>query len=94
MVVTTFAASEALAPRGLIDKRVDRVKERGPHTNAPGDSEQQQANASAQVSAMSTGVDVPSLGRRVHDLTVLSAIALLQLTWLWVLGYGLFSIMK
>ena len=94
MVVTTFAASEALAPRGLIEKRVDRVKERGPHADAPGDNEKEQANASAQVSAIALGVVVPSLGRRVHDLTVLSAIALVQLIWLWALGYGLFSIIK
>jgi hypothetical protein len=92
-VVTSFANPQGLASRGLVEKRGDRVVESGPHRGAPHDQTEEQCDAAAQLGTPFFFFPAPSsLGRRVHDLTVLSAIAGVQLLWLSALGYGFFSV--
>jgi hypothetical protein len=94
-VVTTFASPRRLTSPGLLEKRVDREIERGPHRGAPNDNTEKQSDAAGQVAALVSCVPAPSsLSRRVHDLTVLSAITGVQLLWLTALGYGFFSIVS
>jgi VanZ like family len=95
VVVVTVGAQEGLLPHGLRDERVDRIQDAEPRAHAPHNNTQQQADASGQIGSLALGVANPSLlGRRVHDVTVLSVIALIQLSWLSVLGYGLFSVVR
>ena len=91
----TVGAQEGLSPRGLTDERVNAEQDGEPRADAPNNNEQQEADASGQVGPLARRFAIPAwLSDRVHDVTVLSVIALIQLCWLSVLAYGLFSIFK
>jgi hypothetical protein len=94
-VGVTVGAQEGLSPRGLTDERVDAEHDGEPPTDAPNNDEQQQADAPGQVGRLARRFAIPAwLSDRVHDVTVLSVIMLIQLVWLSLLAYGLFSIFK
>jgi hypothetical protein len=94
-VGVTVGAQDGLSPRGLTDERVNSEHDREPSADTPDNNEQQEANASGQVGPLARHFAIPAwLSDRVHDVTVLSVIMLIQLFWLSLLAYGLFSIFK
>jgi hypothetical protein len=94
-VGVTVGAQEGLSPRGLTDERVNSEPDGEPRAAAPNNNEQQKADASGQVGPLARYFAIPAwLSDRVHDVTVLSVIMLIQLFWLSLLAYGLFSILK
>jgi hypothetical protein len=90
-VVATVAAFEAMQPRGLVDEELNGVTDVDPRGDAP---KQRDAETYVEPSAASAARVTVSLGRRVHDASVLAVVAAVQLAWLSVLGYGLFSLLS
>jgi hypothetical protein len=90
-VVATAAAFEAMKPRGLVDKELNGVADVEPRGHAP---KQGDAQTYVEPSAASAARETVSLGRRVHDASVLAVVAAAQVVWLSVLGYGLFSLLS
>jgi hypothetical protein len=90
----TAGAQEGLSPHGLTDERVNSEQDGEPCADAPNNSEQQKADASGEVGPPARRFAPAWLSDRVHDVTVLSVIMLIQLFWLSVLAYGLLSIVK
>ncbi len=81
-------AVEVLAPHGLSQDRVEGVEHADPDAEAQGEHNDPGAQLSAAVTAR-----VPAVrSRRFHDATFLSLLAVVQLVWLAVLGYQLFSL--
>jgi hypothetical protein len=97
-VALTVGTRAGLLPRTLIDEHLNPVQHREPRAHAPREQAEQQADPLGQVASLALAPDLaaptlarrPMLGRRVHDVTVLSVIAFVQISWLSVLGYGLF----
>lgn len=77
-MTATAAAAENTARDGLPDDEPDDVAERAPARDAPEDRGDE------------FHVQGPlSLRGRVHDVTVLSLIVLIQVTWIGALAYGI-----
>ena len=90
-MTTSVAAVEAIKARGLVDEELNGVTDVEPRGDAP---KQGDAQAYVEPSAASATRVTVSLGRRVHDASVLAVVAAVQLVWLSVLGYGLFSLLS
>jgi len=90
-VTTSVAAVEAIKARGLVDEELNGVTDVEPRGDAP---KQGDAQTYVEPSAASATRVTVSLGRRVHDASVLAVVAAVQLVWLSVLGYGLFSLLS
>jgi hypothetical protein len=90
-VVAAVAAFEAMQPRGLADEELSAETDVDPRGDAP---KQGDAQTYVEPSAASAARGTVSLGRRVHHASVLAVVAAVQLVWLSVLGYGLFSLLS
>ena len=90
-MTTSVAAVEAIKARGLVDEELNGVTDVEPRGDAP---KQGDAQTYVEPSAASATRVTVSLGRRVHDASVLAVVAAVQLVWLSVLGYGLFSLLS
>ena len=90
-MTTSVAAVEAIKTRGLVDEELNGVTDVEPRGDAP---KQGDAQTYVEPSAASATRVTVSLGRRVHDASVLAVVAAVQLVWLSVLGYGLFSLLS
>lgn len=80
-MTATAVVAEPLGVRGL-GQGFDQ-----PHGSDPRGEAQEQASHQAVVQAVA-----PLVVRPVHDVTVLSVIALVQVGWLTILGYVVFSL--
>ena len=70
-------------PRALPDQHVDQVRKSGPYREAPRHADDQ--------------TDVQSPARRslrIHDVCYLVMFAVVQLTWVASLGYGLVRLIR
>jgi hypothetical protein len=79
--VTASTAAETLGVRGLGQER-DQTHGADPREETP-----DQADHQPVVQAVA-----PLVVRPIHDITVLSVITIVQLGWLTILGYVLFSL--
>jgi hypothetical protein len=75
------AAAEEVLRSGLSDHQPDHVSERPPTGEAP-DHRGDEADVQGAI----------SLRRRVHDATILSLIALIQVAWIAALAYGIWLV--
>jgi hypothetical protein len=95
-VALTVGTRAGLLPSTLFDEHLNPVQHGEPRAHAPREQAEQQADPPGHVASLAPDLAAPTLarrpmlGRRVHDVTVLSVIAFVQISWLSVLGYGLF----
>jgi hypothetical protein len=79
-MTATAAVAESLGARSLGQERDQ------PHGAEPRDQTPEQAGHQPVVQA-----GAPLVVRPIHDITVLSVIALVQMGWLTILGYVVFA---
>jgi hypothetical protein len=89
-VATSVPAVEAREPGGLPDEHVNGVTDVEPRGDAP---EQGDAQTYVEVPAAASVVTL-SLGRLVHEASILAVVAAVQLAWLSILGYEIFSLLR
>jgi hypothetical protein len=89
-VATSVPFVEAREPRGLPDEHVNGVTDVEPRGNAP---KERDAQGYVEVTAAASVVTL-SLGRLVHQASILAVVAAVQLAWLSILGYELFSLLR
>ncbi len=88
MSAATVLPGRLVEPRLPDDDQREEIADTGPKSQAP-----HQAHHQSKVQAGTVVVEVvspASATSRVHEVTVLSLIAVTQLGWLALLGYGLF----
>jgi hypothetical protein len=89
-VATSVPAFEAIDPRRLSNKHVNGVPDVKPRGDAP---KQGDAQTYVEVPAAASVVTL-SLGRLVHEASILAVVAAVQLAWLSILGYGIVSLLR
>ncbi|HZP73784.1 MAG TPA: hypothetical protein VFA97_10455 [Gaiellaceae bacterium] len=81
MTATAASAAEEIIRIGLADGEPDQVSDRRPTSEAP-DHRGDEADVQGAI----------PLHRRIHDVTVLSLIAVIQIAWIAALAYGVWLV--